>query len=245
MAAFCAWAPGAAFAEGDPLASGKTALVLRGAQKKSLRQNEVKIWATGSARVRGRALKMPVEGGELDPTTGLGAVRHRGGIAFRHHGRAVSFGNLVLDTATRTVTAKIDGKAMVFALARGVSFVRDGLGTEITVNRLLLSGSAAKRLNSRLRLKGTIENPGPSWPPIGKLGRVRIADLKGSASVLGPAEGSASGTGMVRPSANGSGNMFLGQTEAAILNDMFPGPPVADFVAGDLFGRFPSHAGIR
>lgn len=379
--AFCIWAPTFAFAEGDPLAGGRTKLALRGGLEKSLRRNDVKIRGIGSARMRGGTLTMPVEGGELDPTTGLGMVLHMGGVAFRHHGRAVSFGDLALDTTTRTMTAKVGGKRAVFALARRISFVRDGLGVRVTISRLRLSGGAAKRLNARLGLAGLFRgrqllgagstlsqpasvklvpvqgphdpaysfgflffapdknalakfeakdvfysNPGcvsncplPTFglingPPIlassmifyitggrmavdgssgalttvdqvgirssdpanpsrmlidriafdltsktasaevelqpqpqepGTLGRVRIADIETSASVLGPAEAGTSGTGIARPSANGRGTAFLGQAEAAILNQMFPGPPAADFVAGDVLGSFSFHAGIR
>jgi len=134
---------GSARAEGDPLASGTTTLILEKGLRTSLEHSGVALSAKRPTTSTGRRAILPVEGGEIDPTTGKGVATHRGGIGFVRGKRSVFLGSVSLDTKRRVLTAKLAGKRTAVALARKISFVREGYGTRIGVGKLKSSRSWA------------------------------------------------------------------------------------------------------
>ncbi len=140
-------------AEGDPLASGTTKLILEKGLKGSLKHSGVKLVAKRPAKSNGRTATLPVDGGEIDPTTGEGLATHRGEIGFVRGRRSLFLKSLGLDTRRRLLTARLGGKKTKVALAGKISFVRKGYGTKITVGELSLTGSLARKLNSRLHVR--------------------------------------------------------------------------------------------
>jgi len=152
LATLFAVAVPSARAEGDPLASGTTRLILEKGLKGSLRHSEVKLVAKRPAKSNGRTVTLPVHGGEIDPTTGEGVATHRGGIGFVHGRWSFFLRSLSLDTRRRVLTARLGGKKTTVAFARKISFVREGYGTKITVGELSLTGPLAREFNSRLHV---------------------------------------------------------------------------------------------
>jgi hypothetical protein len=140
-------------AEGDPLAGGTTKLTLEKGLQVSLERSGVKLVAKRPAKSNGRTATLPVDGGEIDPTTGEGVATHRGAIGFVRGRRSLFLRSPNLDTKRRLLTARFDGKKTKVALARKISFVRKGYGTKITAGELRLTGSLTRKLNSRLHVR--------------------------------------------------------------------------------------------
>ncbi|HET7485623.1 MAG TPA: hypothetical protein VFJ64_09645 [Solirubrobacterales bacterium] len=140
-------------AEGDPLAGGATELTLAKRLQESLKHGGVKLVAKRPAKSSGRTTTLPVDSGEIDPTTGEGFATHRGAIGFVRGRRSLFLRSMGLDTKRRVLTARLGGKETTVALARKISFVRKGYGTKITVGELRLTGSLARKLNSRLQVR--------------------------------------------------------------------------------------------
>jgi hypothetical protein len=140
-------------AEGDPLSSGTTKLILEKRLEGSLEHSGVRLVAKRPAKSNGRTATLPVDGGEIDPTTGEGVAVHGGGIGFVRGRWSFFLRSLGLDTRRRVLTARLDGKKTTVALARKISFVRNGYGTKITVGELSLTSPLARKLNSRLRVR--------------------------------------------------------------------------------------------
>lgn len=140
-------------AEGDPLAGGTTKLTLEKGLQVSLERSGVKLVAKRPAKSSGRTATLPVDGGEIDPTTGEGVATHRGAIGFVRGRRSLFLGSPSLDTKRRLLTARFDGKKTKVALARKISFVRKGYGTNITVGELRLTGPFARKINARLHVR--------------------------------------------------------------------------------------------
>ena len=149
---FAVAVPGAQ-AEGDPLARGTTKLTLEKGLMGSLGNSGVELVAKRPAKSKGGTATLPVDGGEIDPTTGEGVATHRGEIGFVRGRRSLFLGSLVLDTRRRLLTARLGGKKTKVAFARKISFVREGYGTRITVSELSLTGHLARKLDSRLRVR--------------------------------------------------------------------------------------------
>ncbi len=153
LVALLAFAPLAA-ATSDPLSSGTTTLTLNKGFAKKLKKSGVKVLKLSPGTVKGRTVTLPVSGGSLDPTNGLGTVEHSGGIKFKAGKKSASVNTLVLETATGSLNAKVAGKAMKLASVTGVTFARNGFGTNVSIASMKLTGKAAKQLNKKLGFSG-------------------------------------------------------------------------------------------
>lgn len=153
LAALLVVAPFAS-ATSDPLASGTTTITLNQGLVKKLKKSGVKVLKVSPGKVKGKKVTLPVNGGSLDPITGLGTVEHSGGIKFKAGKKSAPVNTLLLDTTTGSLNAKVAGKSMKFASVKGVSFARNGFGTNVSVKSLKLTGKAAKRLNKKLGFSG-------------------------------------------------------------------------------------------
>jgi hypothetical protein len=143
-----------ASAASDPLSSGTTTLTLNKGFFKKLKKSGVKVLKVSPGTVKNRTVKLPVSGGSLDPTTGLGTVEQSGGIKFKRGKKTAPVNTLVLDTTTKALNAKVAGKSMKLASVAGVTVVRNGFGANVSITKLKLTGKAAKQLNKKLGFTG-------------------------------------------------------------------------------------------
>ncbi len=137
----------------DPLASGTTTVTLSKSVAKSLKKAGVKISATKPGKVKGTKASFPVIGGELDPTTGAGVVTHSGGLKIKAGKKSATISSLEINTTTKSLSGKVGGKKIKIASLAGVSFTRNGFGTNLAAKKLKLTGAAAKALNKALAPK--------------------------------------------------------------------------------------------
>ena len=153
LVALLAFAPFASAAS-DPLASGTTTLTLNKGLFKKLRKAGVKVQGVNPATVKVRVVTLPVSGGSLDPTTGLGTIEQSGGIKFKHGKKKAIVNTLVLETTTSSLKAKVAGKSMKLATVKGTTVARNGFGANVTIGSVKLTGKAAKQLNKKLGFTG-------------------------------------------------------------------------------------------
>ncbi|HWW67288.1 MAG TPA: hypothetical protein VNY83_04835 [Solirubrobacterales bacterium] len=151
--ALLAFAPFASAAS-DPLGSGTTTLKLNKGFAKALKKNGVKVLKVSPATVKGTTVTLPVSGGSLDPTTGQGTVNHSGGIKFKAGKKSATLTSFVLDTTKKSLSAKLGKKNLQVASVVGLSFTREGFGTNVKVGKLKLTSKAAKELNTKLGFGG-------------------------------------------------------------------------------------------
>jgi hypothetical protein len=147
--ALLAWAPFASAAS-DPVASGSTTVTLENSFTKYLKTFGITTSKVSPAKLKGSKLTFTVTGGTLDPTTGLGSLTLGGGLKFKAGKKSAPIKGLVLDTSKKALTGKVAGKKMKFASVAGWSFARNGFGTNLTIKKLKLTGSAASALNKKL-----------------------------------------------------------------------------------------------
>ncbi len=160
MAVFLVFAP-AASAASDPLAGGSTMIQLNQGFLKKTGKRGVKVLGLSPVTVRfdPGSIVLPVAGGSLDPLSGQGSVAHSGEIKFKHGKRTARVGPLVLDTATASLNGTVVGKQVKFASVEGLSFARDGFGVNLGIEKLALTGTAAKLLNAKLGFSGKAKKP--------------------------------------------------------------------------------------
>lgn len=159
LAALLAIAPFASAAS-DPLASGTTTVKLNKGLVNKLKKSGVKVLKLSPGSVKGGTVTLPVSGGSLDPATGLGVVEHSGGFKFKAGKKSASVNTLVLETTTGALNAKVAGKSMKLATAKGVTVTRNGFGANVSIASLKLTGKAAKQLNKKLGFTGQKKNNG-------------------------------------------------------------------------------------
>jgi Htaa len=143
-----------ASAASDPLSSGTTTLTLNKGFFKKLKKSGVKVLKVSPASVKNRTVTLPVSGGSLDPTTGLGTIEQSGGIKFKHGKKTAQVNTIVLETSTGALNAKVAGKSMKMASVKGVTVARNGFGANVSIGSMKLTGKAAKQLNKKLGFSG-------------------------------------------------------------------------------------------
>jgi hypothetical protein len=161
LVALLAFAPFAS-ATSDPVASGSTTVNLNKGFVKKLKNSGVKVLKVSPGTLKGNKLTLPVAGGSMDPTNGLGSLELSGGIKFKAGKKSASVNTLVLDTAQSSLTGKVAGKSMKFAGVSGLTFARNGFGVNVNVAKLKLTGKAAKQLNKKLGFTGKKKSKGKS-----------------------------------------------------------------------------------
>jgi hypothetical protein len=151
--ALLAFAPFASAAS-DPLGSGTTTIKLNKGFSKSLKKNGVKVLKVSPGKVSGTTVTLPVSGGSLDPTTGQGTVENSGGFKFKAGKKSVALKSFVLNTTKKSLSAKLGKKNLQLASVAGLSFTREGFGTNLKIGKLKLTSKAAKELNTMLGFGG-------------------------------------------------------------------------------------------
>jgi hypothetical protein len=139
----------------DPVSGGKARLTLGPDLSATLRQAGVRLSVRGQARLRGRTLSLPVTGGDL--TAGSGQMQVAGGLRLAAAGRTASLSHLVLDTSSGALIARLDGRQLLLAIARRPRVRRDGFGFAVTLGKLVLTDTAAHRLDRDLGLDGLLD----------------------------------------------------------------------------------------
>jgi len=150
--ALLAFAPFASAAP-DPVETGSATVTLNGGFVKTLKKHGVKIVKIKPAKLKGKKATFPVVGGEVDPTNGAGTLKLGGGLKFKHGKKKAPVKALVIDTKKKGLFAKVAGKKVKLATLAGWSYARAGFGVALTVKKLKLTKSAAKKLNKKLGFK--------------------------------------------------------------------------------------------
>ena len=151
--ALLAFAPFASAAS-DPVGSGTTTLTLNNGFTKSLKKKGVKVLKVSPTTLKGAKATFKVTGGSVDPTTGAGTVTLSGGLKFKAGKKSATVKGLVLNTTKKSLTGNVGGKKVKFGAVAGYSFSRAGFGVSMKIDKLKLTGPAAKQLNKKLGLKG-------------------------------------------------------------------------------------------
>lgn len=160
IVALLVFAP-AASAASNPLAGGSTTIYLNQGFLKKTSKRGVKVLGLSpvTVTVDPGSIVLPVAGGGLDPLNGQGSVVHAGEIKFKHGKRTARVGGFVLDTATASLNATVVGKAVKFASVEGLSYARDGFGVNLGIEKLVLTGTTAKLLNTKLGFSRKAKKP--------------------------------------------------------------------------------------
>ncbi|MGE5283311.1 MAG: HtaA domain-containing protein [Chloroflexota bacterium] len=153
LAASLALAPFAS-ATSDPVAGGTTTVTLSKGLFKKLKKKKVKTLKLSPGKVKNRKVTLPVGGGSMDPTNGLGSLELNGGFKFKRGKKQAPVKRLVLDTAHSSLKGKVANKQMKIASVVGLSYSRNGFGVNVKVTKLKLTSKAAKRLNQKLGFGG-------------------------------------------------------------------------------------------
>lgn len=161
LVALLAFAPFAS-ATSDPVASGTTTVNLNKGFFKKLKKTGVKVLKVSPGKVNGRKVTLPVGGGSMDPTNGLGSLELSGGLKFKYGKKSAALNTLVLDTAQSSLTGKVAGKSMKVASVANLTYSRAGFGVNVNVAKLKLTGKAAKQLNKKLGFTGQKKGKGKS-----------------------------------------------------------------------------------
>jgi hypothetical protein len=147
--ALLAFAP-LASAASDPVSSGTTTLTLNKGFSKTLKKHGIKVLKVSPGTVKGSKVTLPISGGSLDPTTGLGTVDQSGGIKFKAGKKTAVLKSLVLDTTAKSLSGKLGNKNLKIASVAAFTATREGFGVAVGVSKLKLTGKAAKELNKKL-----------------------------------------------------------------------------------------------
>jgi len=161
LVALLAFAPFAS-ATSDPVASGTTTVTLNKGFSKRLKKYGIKVLKISPAKVSGRKVTLPVSGGSMDPTNGLGSLELSGGIKFKAGKKSAPVNTLVLETSQSALKGKVAGKTMKIATVSNLTFARNGFGVNVNVGKLKLTGKAAKQLNKKLGFTGKKKGKGKS-----------------------------------------------------------------------------------
>lgn len=159
LAAVLVLAP-VASATPDPVAGGTTTVTLNKGFSKRLKKYGIKLLKVSPGKVKGNKVTLPVSGGSMDPTNGLGSLELSGGMKFKAGKKTASVNTLVLETAKSSLTGKVAGKKMKLAGISGLSFARNGFGVNVNLAKLKLTGKAAKQLNKKLGFTGQKKSKG-------------------------------------------------------------------------------------
>jgi hypothetical protein len=149
--AFLLVAAPAAGAAYDPIGTGVTRLVLDKRFAGFLDRAGVRVTAEAGAAKHGRALVLPVAGGDLDPTIGQGEVEQQGSVVFSSHRHRLAVRRLVVKTTRSPLVAKVGGSQFRVATSMATSLRRRGFGTVFSAKELKLTAKVATRLNKKLR----------------------------------------------------------------------------------------------
>lgn len=171
----------AAHAATVPLGSGATAIRFDAGVAKALTSLKVGLSAVKPAEVVNRSVALPVTGGSIDPTSGAGVIKHRGGLRLSLGSTKVSLTNFDIRVSSKpTVSVQVNGGKRLTAFSLDLSKVktaRSGIGTKLTRVGLQLTPAGARALNRSFRVK--------AFQAQGRLGSVAIIAVPSQAVFTG------------------------------------------------------------
>ena len=145
----------AASATANPISSGETSVTLRPAVAKVLKKNGVSVAPVKPASVKKGAVSFPVTGGQLDPATAKGQIRHSGGLKFSAGKLSLVARSFTIRTAAGILSGKV-GKATVPLFRvdlKKAKVSRAGLGVKVRGAVLSLTGASAGALNKTFKVR--------------------------------------------------------------------------------------------
>jgi hypothetical protein len=143
-------------AKANPIASGSTSLFLNKGVVNVLKKNGVKVAPIRPAKVQRGAVAFPITGGQLNPSTAVGTIRHSGGLRFQAGKKRLVARNFTVRTGKGNVLVARVGKANVRLLTvdlKRARVGRNGLGINVTRVKVALTGAAANALNKTFRVR--------------------------------------------------------------------------------------------
>lgn len=147
---------GAGQASANPLAGGSTSLKLDKGVAKVLKTNGVKVAPVKPAKVKKGAIAFPITGGNLDPATGAGTIRHSGGLKFKVGKKSLVTKSFTVKTGKGNVLSGLVGGTRVNLLKLDLGkakIARSGLGIKVSNVGVALTATAAKALNATFKVK--------------------------------------------------------------------------------------------
>jgi hypothetical protein len=166
LLALPALAPSASAAV-DPVDSGSASVTLNNGFTRYLKTFGIKTTKIAPTNLKGKKATFRVASGEVDPTTGAGTVNLGGGLKFKAGKKSAPVKGLVLDTTKKALFGKVAGKKVKLASVKGYTFARAGFGVGMTVKKLKLTRTAAKKLNKKLGFAKGKPKPFLANKPIG------------------------------------------------------------------------------
>jgi hypothetical protein len=148
-------------AAAEPVVKGRTHLVLDQGLATALRLGGVRVSKLREAKVQGRTVSLPIEGGEIELDSGLGSLQQEGGLRLAAGHRAVELTALRLDTERRVLSGRVDGRRTQIAGYAGYRAERDGFGDTIEIAALKLRPATAATLNRELGRAGLFDPRAP------------------------------------------------------------------------------------
>jgi endonuclease/exonuclease/phosphatase family metal-dependent hydrolase len=146
-----------AAAASEPLTGGTTSLTLKNGFAKKLNNNDVKVLKQGSGKVIGGTIELGISGGSVDTAAGSGSIANDGGFKLKHGKKSISITTVGIDLTGKSVSAKVGGKSMTLGSLSGVSVSQTGVDVSAVASTLKLSGAAARAINGKLGLDGTLK----------------------------------------------------------------------------------------
>ncbi len=125
----------------DPLKGGTTTLKF-----KSLKVSKAKGGATKAGK---KSAALPITGGDLDPTTGVGAVENGGKVTVKKGKEKTTLKN-IKTTFGSGISAKVGKKKVKLATLKGGTVGRAGFGGTVDGAKAKLTNKGAKALNKAL-----------------------------------------------------------------------------------------------
>lgn len=150
------FALGAGSAAANPIASGSTILKLDKPVAKVLKANGVKVVPLKPAKPKSGGISFPVTGGNLNPATAAGTIRHSGGLRFQAGGKKLATRSYIVKTGKGNVLKARVGGARVNLLSldlKRAKITRKGFGINVSRVGVSLTGTAAKALNTTFGVK--------------------------------------------------------------------------------------------
>jgi hypothetical protein len=137
-------------AAAEPIVKGRTHISIGRSLMRKLAVDGVSLVKLREAKVQGRVVSLPIDGGEVELSSGSGKVEHEGGFRLLAAGHPVSVTALRLDTGKRGLWGKLDGRSTKFASFAGYRVKRVGFGDAIGVAGLRLRSAVAAELDAKL-----------------------------------------------------------------------------------------------
>jgi len=154
--------PSSAVATYDPIGHGAVRLSFDKRFLSLLKQNGVKLGTKAGARLKGKALTLPVSGGKVDPKAALTTTETAGTLVFRKGNRSLPLRRIEFKANRNPLQAKVGGGQLKVAItAKKPSEARVGFGMRFSAKGLRLTAKVATRLNKKLRLRGVFQEGQP------------------------------------------------------------------------------------